>query len=135
MTRAALSVLMVSACVAVVACGGASTSPSTMNVQGTFIGDYTDAPEPGVVYQGVLQLTQNGSAVTGTLSTNAGRSATAAGSIDNGRLTMTLHFTDACSGSASSTADVTNGGNTLVGNYNATDCAGQYSGGYKLVKQ
>jgi hypothetical protein len=48
---------------------------------------------------------------------------------------MTFAFTDSCTGSASSTADISNGGNMLVGNYTANDCVGQYSGGYRLVKQ
>lgn len=139
MPRTTLSLLMLSVCVFVAACGSDSASPATTpsatNVQGTFIGDYTVVPQPGAVYQGVLQLTQNGSAVSGTLSTNAGRSATVAGSVTNGRLTMTFHFTDTCPGTASSTADISNGGNALVGNYTANDCVGQYSGGYNLIKR
>jgi hypothetical protein len=135
MPRAALTLLMVSIFASVAACGGDSTSPSAMSVQGTYIGDYTVVPQPGAVYQGVLQLSQSGSSVTGTLSTNAGRSATVTGSIANGQLTMTFAFTDSCTGSASSTADISNGGNMLVGNYTANDCVGQYSGGYRLVKQ
>jgi hypothetical protein len=133
MNRAALSVLTLSISASVAACGGASTSPSAASLQGTYIGDYTVVPQPGAVYQGVLQLSQSGNTVTGTLSTNAGRSATVAGSITGGRLTMTFAFTDSCIGSASSTADIS--GNTLVGNYAANDCVGQYSGGYRLVKQ
>lgn len=61
------------------------------------------------------------------------RSATVTGSITGGQLTMTFSFTDSCTRSASSTADIS--GNTLVGNYTANDCVGQYSGGYRLVKQ
>ena len=134
-SRAALSTLLLAACVSAVACGSDSTGPSATSVQGTFIGNYTVAPQPGVIYQGVLQLTQNGNSLTGTLTTNAGRSATVAGSISSGRFIATFTFTDACHGTASSTADVSNGGNTLVGNYTANDCVGQYSGGYSLVKQ
>jgi hypothetical protein len=135
MTRAALSLLLFSICASAGACGSDSTSPSATSLQGTYIGDYTVVPQPGAVYQGVLQLSQSGNTVTGTLSTNAGRSATVTGSITNGQLAMTFAFTDSCTGSASSTADISNGGNTLVGNYAANDCVGQYSGGYRLVKQ
>jgi len=119
------------------AAGGGSdcSSPSVTNVQGTYIGSYTGTIQPGVVYQGVLQLTQNGNAVTGTLTTNAGRSASVSGSVSAGRITATFTYTDSCKGTASSTADIGSGGSTLVGNYTTTDCLGQYSGGYSLTKQ
>jgi len=120
--------------VSLVACGGDSTGP-TVNITGTFIGDYTATVDPGVIYQGVLQLTQNGSNVTGTLTTNAGRSANVSGSIAGSRLTATFTFTDGCTGSASTTADVTNNATRLTGNYTANDCVGSYTGGYLLIKQ
>jgi hypothetical protein len=104
-------------------------------VQGTFIGSYTATVQPGVVFQGVLQLTQNGSTVSGTLTTNAGRSATISGTVSGSRITATFTYTDSCHGSSSSTADLTDGGTRLVGNYTTSDCLGQYSGGYNLLKQ
>lgn len=124
---------------ALYACGGdgnGSTGPSGVNITGTFIGDYTVAIEPGVVYQGVLQLTQSGNSVSGTLTTNAGRSAAVSGSfVSETRLTTTFNFTDGCAGSASAIADITNNATRLTGNYNANDCLGFYSGGFALDKQ
>ncbi len=62
------------------ACGSDATSPGpAVDVTGTFIGDYTATVTPGTIYQGVLQLTQTGGTVTGTLTTNAGRSADVSG--------------------------------------------------------
>lgn len=124
--------------IAICACGGdsnGSTGPSALNITGTFIGDYTATVDPGTVYQGVLQLTQNGSSVTGTLTTNAGRSANVSGSLSGARLTATFTFTDGCTGLASATADVTASATRLTGNYTATDCLGSYSGGFILDKQ
>lgn len=120
-----------------VACGGGSDSPvaPSTSVSGTYIGDYTNSADPGVVYQGVLQLTQTGGRVTGTLTTNAGRTAAIAGAVDGQRLTVTFTYTDGCSGTASSAADVVQGGTRITGNYSSTDCLGRTAGGYVLVKQ
>jgi hypothetical protein len=127
--------LMLTAALAVMIAGcGNSTGPAA-SLTGTFIGSYTATADPGVVYQGVLQLTQNGANVTGTFTTNAGRSATMAGTVSGSRVTGSYVFTDGCAGSASTTADVTNGGTELTGNYSASDCLGTYSGGYVLTKQ
>lgn len=121
------------------ACGGDSggtTGPTNtiLNITGTFIGDYTASVDPGTVYQGVLQLTQTGSTVSGTITTNSGRSASVAGSVSGTRLTATFTFTDGCTGSASVTADITNGTSRLTGNYSANDCVGSYTGGFLLNK-
>ena len=116
------------------ACGGGGTGPE-INVTGTYIGDYTATSAPGVVYQGVFQLTQSGSQVTGTLATNTGRSANLSGSISGSRITAPFTYTDGCAGSASTTIDISNSGTQLSGTYTATDCTGTYSGGYSLTKQ
>jgi len=112
--------------------GGGS---SVLNIQGTFIGDYTAVLQPGVVYQGTLQLSQSGDSVSGTLTTTAGRSANVSGSVSGTQLTCTFTFTDNCTGTASATADITNSATRLTGNYTATDCLGTYSGGFLLDKQ
>ncbi len=118
------------------ACGSDATSPSpTVDVTGTFIGDYTATVTPATVYQGVLQLAQTGGTVTGTLTTNAGRSANVSGHMSRARITATFTFTDGCNGTASATVDATNNGTQLSGNYSANDCAGQYTGGFLLLKQ
>ena len=117
------------------ACGGDSTGPSTLNIAGTFIGDYTASATPGTIYQGVLQLTQSGNSVTGTLTTNSGRSASVSGSVAGSRLTATFTFTDSCTGSAAATVDITNSATRLTGNYTANDCVGNYTGGFVLDKQ
>ena len=120
-------------------CGGDSPTEaatgSQVNVTGTFIGSYTATLSPGVTYEGVLQLTQSGSQVTGTLTTTAGRSANLSGSISGSRITATFTYTDGCAGSASTTADVSSSGTQLSGTYTTTDCLGTYAGGYSLTKQ
>ena len=116
------------------ACGDGGTGPE-INVTGTYIGNYTATSAPGVVYEGVFQLTQSGSQVTGTIVTNNGRSANISGSISGSRITGTYTFTDGCAGSASTIADVSSSGTQLTGTYTTTDCTGTYSGGYSLTKQ
>ena len=116
------------------ACGDGGTGPE-INVTGTYIGDWTATSAPGVVYQGVVQLTQSGSQVTGTIATTAGRSANISGSISGSRITGTFTFTDGCAGSASTIADVSSSGTQLSGTYTTTDCLGTYAGGYSLTKQ
>src|SRR5215218_3084702 len=124
---------------AILGCGGDSGGPSEpsigLNITGTFIGDYTATVDPGTVYQGVLQLSQNGNSVSGTLTSNAGRSANVSGTLSGSRLTATFSFTDACGGAASATADITNTATRLTGNYTASDCLGGYNGGFILDKQ
>ena len=131
MRKIALLVLLVAAC------GGDSgpTGTSAFNLTGTFIGSYTATLQPGTVFEGVFQLTQNGNNVTGTMTTNAGRSGALAASLSGTRLTGTITFTDGCNGTAQTTADITNGGTRMAGNYTANDCTGQYSGGYLVIKQ
>ena len=116
------------------ACGDGGTGPE-INVTGTYIGNYTATSAPGVVYEGVFQLTQSGSQVTGTIVTNTGRSANLSGSISGSRITATFTYTDGCAGSASTTIDISNSGTQLSGTYTATDCTGTYSGGYSLTIQ
>jgi len=116
------------------ACGDGGTGPE-INVTGTYMGNYTATSDPGVTYEVVLQLTQSGSQVTGTLTTNSGRSANISGSISGSRITGTFTYTDGCAGSASTTIDISNSGTQLSGTYTATDCTGTYSGGYSLTKQ
>jgi hypothetical protein len=116
------------------ASGDGGTGPEA-NVTGTFIGSYTATSDPGVTYKGVLQLSQSGSQVTGTLTTNTGRSANLSGSISGSRITATFTYTDGCAGSASTTIDISNSGTQLSGTYTANDCTGTYSGGYSLMKQ
>src|SRR5215216_5002715 len=128
--RASVHKFLISALVslAIFGCGGDSSGPSDpgatpgLNITGTFIGDYTATVDPGTVYQGVLQLSQNGNSVSGTLTSNAGRSANVSGTLSGSRLTATFSFTDACGGAASATADITNTATRLTGNYTASDC-------------
>ena len=117
------------------ACGGDSAGPNTPNLTGTFIGDYTVSLDPGTIYQVTVHLTQNGSAVSGTLTTDSGRSGNVTGSISGTHLTASVTFTDGCGGTSSNTADITNNGTRLTGHYTANDCIGQYTGDYTLIKQ
>ena len=61
------------------ACG--SATESDIDLTGTFAGIYTASSTPGVVYESSLQLVQAGSHVTGTLVTNAPRTASVTGTI------------------------------------------------------
>ena len=123
------------ALVLLVACGGDGGAPRDADVNGTWIGTYTNTRAAGIVYQGVLQLDQTGDQVTGTLTTNAGRSADVVGEVGETELTATFTYTDSCEGTAETTADITENGTVLTGNYTSVDCTGTTSGGYVLEKQ
>jgi hypothetical protein len=114
-------------------CGGDGSGPNTSSLTGTWIGDYTNSADPGSVYQGVLQVTQSGTTVTGTLTTNAGRSANLSATLSGTQLSGTLSYTDGCTGSASTTTDIVQSGTQLTGNYTSSDCLGQTTGGYSLL--
>ena len=116
-------------------CSKSSTGPGyAVSLNGTFLGSYTASANPGVVYQGVMQATQSGNSVAGALTTNAGRSALVSATVSGLRFSGTMTFTDACGGTASTTADIADSGRRLAGNYSASDCNGQYTGGYLFVK-
>lgn len=117
-----------------VGCGGDSSGPDqTPNLTGTWIGQYTNTANPGIIFQAVMQLEDNG-AITGTLTTNAGRSASVDGFTEDGRFEAVFDYTDDCTGEASTTADVVEGGTRLVGNYASDDCVGETAGGYSLTR-
>jgi hypothetical protein len=117
------------------ACGGDGGTGPSVDITGTFIGDFTSSLTPGAMYQETLQLTQSGSNVSGTLTTNTGRSGTVSGSVSGTRLTATVTLTDVCGGSSETTADITDNATRLTGNYAADDCFGSYTGGFVLDKQ
>jgi hypothetical protein len=108
---------------------------SLLALTGTYIGNYTATVQPGAVYEGVFQITQNGNTIVGSVTTNSGRTANMLGTLAGNRITATMTFTDACGGRASAVIDITQGGQRLVGNYTATDCLGTYSGGFILNRQ
>ena len=130
MRRIMLAVLVGLAC-------SDESGPDVPQLQGTWIGTYTNSAAPGTVYEGVLQLTQDDETVTGTLTTNAGRAASVSGSVSGDRLTATFTYTDGCAGTASTTADLADDQvpPVLTGNYTSSDCLGETSGGYSLEKQ
>jgi hypothetical protein len=118
------------------ACGD-SSEPDEPQYEGTWTGSYTNSASPDVGFQATLQLSQDGDDITGTLTTNAGRSATVSGSVSGDQMEATLTYTDGCNGTATTTADL--GDETvppsLTGTYSSTDCVGETTGGYSLVKQ
>lgn len=110
--------------------------PNAAEIEGTWAGSYTNTAAPGVVFEGVLQLSQERTEITGTLTTNAGRSATITnGQVDEDQFSATMEYTDQCAGTLETTADIVDGGSRLVGNYTSTDCVGTTSGGYNLERQ
>lgn len=122
---------------ALCACGGdgdPSTGPSAPDITGTFIGDYTVSLEPGVLYEAELELNHSVDEVFGTLTVTSGRSADFSGSVSGTQVTGTFTFTDNCPGTASATANITNNGTRLTGDYIADDCIGSYTGRLILDK-
>jgi hypothetical protein len=118
------------------ACGD-SSEPDDPQYQGTWTGSYPNSASPDLVFQASLQLSQDGDDITGTLTTNAGRSATVSGSVSGDQMEATLTYTDECDGTATTTADLVDETvpPSLTGTYSSTDCVGETTGGYDLVKQ
>jgi hypothetical protein len=118
------------------ACGD-SSDPDEPQYQGTWTGSYTNSASPDVAFQATLQLSQDGDDITGTLTTNAGRSATVSGSVNGDRMEATLTYTDGCDGTATTTADLVDETDppSLTGTYSSADCVGETTGGYSLLKQ
>ncbi len=113
---------------------GMSVGQNAISLTGSYIGTWeTVGPN---LYEMVFQLTQTGNdIITGSLTSNAGRSGIVSGVIEGNRIRATITFTDKCSGQATALIDIVDGGRRLVGNYTATDCLGTYSRGFILNRQ
>jgi hypothetical protein len=122
--------------VLLLACGD-SSDPDEPQYQGTWSGSYTNSASPDVVFQAALQLSQDGDDITGTLTTDAGRSATVGGEVSGDQMEATFTYTDECDGTATTAADLVDETDppSLTGTYSSTDCLGETTGEYSLIKQ
>lgn len=112
------------------------TPTSGATLTGTWRGPYTNTANLGTVFQGVMQLTQTGNSVSGTLTTNEPRSANVSGTFTGNRLNATFAYTDGCIGGASTVADLVQNPTRLIGTYTSNDgCFGSTSGDYFLDRQ
>jgi hypothetical protein len=102
-----------------------------LSVTGRWAGDLSSSRDPFVLFPSVLQLSQSGNNVTGTLTISTGRTAAFNGTLSGSRITGSFSFTDVCGGNATTTADVI-GTTRLNGTYNLNDCSGTSTGGYVL---
>ncbi len=71
-------------------------------------------------------LTQSGGTVTGTYTTDRGRTGTFSGTLSGDKLTGTMTFTDACAGTGSIDGTMKNA-NSMDGAGSITDCNGTNS--------
>jgi hypothetical protein len=110
--------------------------PEEPQYQGRWTGTYTNSSQPDLVFQAVLQLTQNDETITGTLTVGSSRSATVSGEVSGDQMDATFTYTDECGGTASSTADLSDDTvpPTLTGQYAAIDCLGESSGEFDFIK-
>ncbi len=108
--------------------GGASpTAPGIAAVEGTWSGGAFDS---AATFNGVMQLAQIGSRVTGTLTTVAARTAGFSGVASPAGVSGTFVFTDSCGGMVSIAADLKGSPTRLQGTYEQHDCIGVVSGGF-----
>ena len=112
-------------------CDEEVTVPVDTSLSGIYVGEVIDT-RLGTIANGTLEISHSGTTVTGTF--NAGRMGTLSGTINGSQLEGTLTFTDACPGTATTTADVSEG-SRILGDYQVTDCEGLQTGSYNLIKQ
>jgi hypothetical protein len=121
-----------------VACGGGDgTGPGPQQFEGTWVGSYTNTVEPQA-FTASLRLTQDGQDVTGSLATSNGRTASLEGTANGGDvLTATLRYTDGCHGTVTTTATLHDelSPDELTGDYTSSDCVGETSGTFRLIRQ
>jgi len=120
------------------ACGAGddgSSPAGTPNLIGKYVGDYTISTEPDTVYSAGLELLQVTTDVRGQLTTDALRTAQVSLTIDGSTLNGSLTFTDDCVGSAEVTASIQDDGDRIVASYSASDCNGEYTGTFDVVRR
>lgn len=101
---------------------------------GAFTGPYS-TPTVVNVSARVDVASQVDSVLTGTFSTGQGRRATLTGTVRGAELAATLAFTDPCGGTGTLAADIQDVGQTLLGTIAVVDCAGPYTGEFRLVRR
>jgi hypothetical protein len=111
---------------------GASIQPTSLS--GRWVGDYSSNVS-FTTAQAVMELTQTGGSVTGTLTINGARTANVGGTVTGNRFTGNWSYTDSCGGNANTTADLLQNGTRLSGTYTSSDCLGVTTGGYNLTRQ
>ena len=111
--------------------------PGDRQFEGTWTGTFTNSLTPTQEFQATLDLIQTEDEVTGTLTTTSGREASVSGTVSGDQLEATFTFTDDCSGSATSTADLIDETvpPSLEGSYIAEDCLGETDGEFSLLKE
>jgi hypothetical protein len=122
--------------VLLVACSDDGSGPEERQFEGTWTGSYSNSAST-VPFTAVMDLAQDGNAVTGTLSVSSGRAASVSGTVSGDQLEATFTYTDGCAGSATSTADLVDETipPSLEGSYSSDDCQGETSGSYNLVRE
>jgi hypothetical protein len=117
------------------ACEDGASPAGTPNLIGTYVGDYTVSTDPDTAYSAGLELLQVVTDVWGQLTTDAFRTAQVSLTIDGSTLTGGMTFTDDCIGSAEVTATIQDAGDRIVGSFSASDCNGQYTGTFDVVRR
>ena len=118
-------------------CGDDGSGPDENQFEGTWTGSFTNSLSTEE-FEATLELSQDEDAVTGTLSTTSNRSATVTGTASGDQLELTFSFTDACGGSATSTAELVDETipPSIDGTYTSDDnCFGESTGEYSLIKE
>jgi hypothetical protein len=118
-------------------CGDDGSGPDENQFEGTWSGSFTNSAFPTQEFEAVLELSQEDDEVTGTLTTSSDLSATVSGTVTGDQLELTFSFTDVCSGSATSSAELVDETipPSLEGSYTSDDCLGGTSGEYSLIKE
>jgi hypothetical protein len=113
------------------------SGPDESQLDGTWIGSFTNSAFPTQEFEAVLELSQADDEVSGTLTTTLDLSATVSGTVTGDQLELTFSFTDVCSGSATSTAELVDETipPSLEGTYSSDDCLDGTSGEYSLIKE
>jgi hypothetical protein len=129
MRRAYVALLVVLA-----ACkDGDGGDPGFGPFEGTWVGDYVNMTDTTVV-QAELLLSQSDDQVLGT-SVVGGREASVSGTVSGNRMEASWIYADQCGGQVTTTADLVNGGTTIAGTFESSDCGGAATGEYTLTKQ
>ena len=116
----------------ILACGDSSGPSTPANIVGSYNAGGTTSD--GVSFGVFFTFTQDGTTVGGTFHEVSGPVGTVTGTVNGNKVTLQLTEPSPCAGTFTSSLTASNGGGTLNGSVEGSDCRGNITGNYTAIR-